>query len=245
MPATEMTRRALVVWDEAAGGAAESVATLVEAMLESDGVVVEVERRLDCLENADLLGTFDLIVPVATDAPVAHDLVVNISEAVARGTGLAICHPQASRGLDGDPLWRFIAGGQRVTSPTRDEIDFRVEIVDGDHPVTEGIEDFELRAEHVYLHVDPALDVLATTEFPLFHWYHSANGHVDMPIVWAKRWGLGRVYCNALGLDPEAGEDDPNQQLVRRGLIWASRGRSAALENGERFEDYFVEGKQD
>jgi len=41
--------------------------------------------------------------------------------------------------------------------------------------------------------------VLATTRFPSVKWYHSTNGEVDMPVVWTKRWGHGRVFYNALG----------------------------------------------
>ena len=39
------------------------------------------------------------------------------------------------------------------------------------------------------MHVDPAIKVHATTSF----------GDVEMPVVWTKTMGQGRVYYNSLG----------------------------------------------
>ena len=52
-------------------------------------------------------------------------------------------------------------------------------------PIIEGMEDFSLRSEQYYLHLDPCVNVLATTEIETVG-PHSANGPVSMPVVYTK-----------------------------------------------------------
>lgn len=56
-----------------------------------------------------------------------------------------------------------------------------------------------MSSEHYYLHVEPSIEVLATTRFPLVSYYHVSNKPVDMPVIWTKFWGNGRVFYNSLG----------------------------------------------
>ena len=93
------------------------------------------------------------------------------------------------------------------------------------------------------LHVDPANHVLATTRFPTVTWHHSPNGPVDVPVAWTRRWGLGRVYYNALGHKANVIAEGPAHEMLRRGLLWAAKGRAAAALSGERHEDYAADGK--
>ena len=240
-----MVRKALVTWGGWEGHEPEAVATLLKGILEADGMQVEMHDSLDCLADADHLKALDLIVPVWTMSKIENDLVVNVSEAVARGTGLAGCHGGMCAAFRDNVLWQFMTGGNWVSHPGDDDTDYMVEITDTNSVLTQGIEDFAVSTEQYYLHVDPAAAVLATTRFPNFHWYHSSNGDVDMPVVWTKRWGLGRVYYNALGHRADVIDRGPALELMTRGLIWASHGREAARTEGERFEDYQVEGKSD
>jgi hypothetical protein len=92
----------------------------------------------------------------------------------------------------GTPRQAPDVGRQPPTSPiagTR----YAVRITNPDHPVTRGISDFEVSSEQYYLHVDPAVKVLATTRFPVADGPHVANGPVDMPVLWTKLFGRGRV----------------------------------------------------
>ena len=77
--------------------------------------------------------------------------------------------------------------------------------------------------EQYYLHVDPAVRVLATTRFPTAEGPHAANGPVDMPVIWTKLFGRGRVYYNALGHNAKVLEQEPVRTLMRRGFTWAAR----------------------
>lgn len=101
--------------------------------------------------------------------------------------------------------------------------------------------DFEVSSEHYYLHVDPAIEVLATTRFPQVNYYHISNKPVDMPVCWTKFWGNGRVFYNSLGHHDDVFDRSPTAAvLMERGLLWAGEGKALAQRLGlttERFEN--------
>jgi len=119
--------------------------------------------------------------------------------------------------------WQFMTGGQWVAHPGNDGVEYRVRIIRGSGPIVEGIGDFSLTSEQYYLHVDPAVRVLATTEFPCAAGPHSPNGKVDMPLAWTKRWGEGRVFYCSLGHHADVFDIPEARLLMERGLLWASR----------------------
>lgn len=90
-------------------------------------------------------------------------------------------------------------GGQWVSHPGGDGIPYTVNICRGSSPIIEGLEDFPVCSEHYYLHVDPAIEVLATTRFPVVHYYHISNKPVDMPVAWTKFWGNGPGVLHFFG----------------------------------------------
>ena len=91
-------------------------------------------------------------------------------------------------------------------------------------PITEGITDFDVKSsEQYYMHVDPAVKVLATTRFPTADGPHVPNGTVDMPVVWTKVFGKGRVCYNSLGHQANVVDSEPNLTLMRRGFAWAAK----------------------
>ena len=89
-----------------------------------------------------------------------------------------------------------------------------------------GVADFEVKSEQYYLHVDPAVKVLATARFPAdgVTGPHDPNGPVEMPTVWTKMYGKGRVFYDALGHQANIVEAEPNLTIMRRGFLWAARG---------------------
>ncbi len=71
------------------------------------------------------------------------------------------------------------------------------------------------------MHVDPAIKVWATTRFPVAPGPHAGNGPVDVPQVWTKLWGNGRVFYNALGHNAAVFDVPEAIELMRRGFRWA------------------------
>lgn len=214
--------KALITWGGWDGHEPEKVADVCRAILEDAGATVTVTDTLDAFDDPAYLQTLNLIVPVWTMSEISRDAATHVSEAVARGTGLAGCHGGMCDAFRGSPLWQFITGGNWVAHPGGDGIRYRVQIC-SDDPLVAGIPDFDVISEQYYLHTDPANTVLATTRTDAVTWYHTPNGPVDMPVVWTRHWGHGRVYYNALGHQADVIRTDPAREMLRRGLIWAGQ----------------------
>jgi type 1 glutamine amidotransferase len=115
-----------------------------------------------------------------------------------------------------------MTGGQWVAHPGNDGTNYRVNIVERDHSITRGIEDFDVSSEQYYMHVDPAVKVLASTRFPVAPGPHVPNGQVDMPVTWIKYYGKGRVFYCSLGHQADIVELPPVLDMCTRGLLWAA-----------------------
>ncbi len=210
-------------------------------LLEKHGFEVNIEGSLDCLADVDALMRLDLVVACWTMGKIDHQLVKNLSRAVGAGVGLAGCHGGMCDSFREDTEWQFMTGGQWVSHPGGDGVRYTVNIRHGSSPITQGLGDFEVESEHYYLHVDPAIEVLATTRFPIVPYYHISNRPVDMPVAWTKFWGNGRVFYNSLGHHDDVFEKSPSAEiLMERGMLWAADGRQNALDHNlttERFEN--------
>jgi type 1 glutamine amidotransferase len=164
-----------------------------------------------------------------------------VAKAVGAGVGLAGCHGGMCDAFRNDTEWQFMTGGQWVSHPGGGDVEYTVNITSNTNPITEGIADFPVKSEHYYLHVDPSIEVLATTRFPLVSYYHISNKPVDMPVVWTKKWGNGRVFYTSLGHHDDVFEKSPPAQtIMKRGMLWAADGKAYAREHGlttERFEN--------
>jgi uncharacterized protein len=211
------------------------------ALLEKEGYQVKISDNLDCLANVEELMELDLIVACWTMGEINREYTKNIAKAVGAGVGLAGCHGGMCDSFRQDVEWQFMTGGQWVSHPGGDGINYMVNVVRGSSSITEGIEDFPVCSEHYYLHVDPAIEVLATTRFPVVPYYHMSNKAVDMPVAWTKYWGNGRVFYNSLGHHDDVFENSPNaQEIMRRGMLWAAEGKQYAVDNNlttDRFEN--------
>ena len=210
-------------------------------MLRRNGFGVEIFDSLDPLGNLDALMALDLMVFCWTMGEIKPEYTRNVSRAVGAGVGLAGCHGGMCDAFRNDTEWQFITGGQWVAHPGGDGVEYTVNICHGSSPITEGLEDFKVCSEHYYLHVDPAIEVLATTRFPVVQYYHCANKPVDMPVAWTKLWGNGRVFYTSLGHHDDVFEKSPSAAvLMERGMLWAADGRRIAREQNlttERFEN--------
>jgi type 1 glutamine amidotransferase len=193
------------------------------------------------LGDPEKLMGLDLIVACWTMGEIPRQYTQNISKAVGAGVGLAGCHGGMCDAFRQDTEWQFMTGGQWVSHPGGDGVEYMVNIRHGSSPIVQGLEDFSVRSEQYYVHVDPAIEVLATTRFPVVPYYHISNKPVDIPVAWTKFWGNGRVFYNSLGHHDDVFEKSPNAEvLMERGMLWAAEGKAYAKEHGltiERFEN--------
>ncbi|WP_028612206.1 ThuA domain-containing protein [Paenibacillus harenae] len=225
-------KKALIVWGGWDGHEPKEVADIFRQVLTGEGFEVEVSDTLEAFADAEKLKGLDLIVPVWTMARIDQKLVDNVSAAVQSGVGLAGCHGGMCDAFRENVDWQFMTGGQWVAHPGNDGVEYTVNIGYSSSPLTEGIDDFTVRSEQYYLHVDPAVEVLATTRFPVTPGPHSLNKAVDMPVVWTKRWGVGRVYYNSLGHHADIIDIPTVKELMRRGFLWCAEGKSLAAAAG-------------
>lgn len=225
-------------WD---GHEPELVAARFAGIMEKHGYSCEVHPDQEALLDLDHVMEMDLIIPCWTMGSIDPKARENIVKAVAAGCGLAGCHGGMCDAFREDVEWQFMTGGQWVSHPGGDGTRYQVNICRGSSPIVEGMEDFEVCSEHYYLHVDPAVEVLATTRFPVVSYYHASNKQVDMPVAWTKFWGNGRVFYSSLGHHDDVFDKFPQAQtLMERGMLWAAQGKEYALTHGldtKRFEN--------
>jgi hypothetical protein len=217
-----MNHKALIVWGGWEGHAPRQVAEFFRDLLAADGFSVEVSDTLDSLLSPKL-AELDLIVPHWTMGGITDEQLQAVCSAVRGGVGLAGCHGGMCDAFRQATEWQFMTGGQWVAHPGNLDVTYTVRITDRRHPITKDMSDFQVRSEQYYMHVDPAAKTLAVTRFPIADGPHVANGPVDMPVVWTKLYGTGRVFYCSIGHDLAAVSLPPVRQLVRRGFLWATK----------------------
>lgn len=225
-------KKALIVWGGWDGHEPKQVSEVCDKILKEHGFETEVSDSLESFRDEEKLKDLDLIVPVWTMGELPNDLVFPISNAVAGGVGIAGCHGGMCDAFRNNVQWQFLTGGNWVSHPGGHLVEYMVNISNSSSELTSGIKDFKIKSEQYYLHVDPAIEVLATTRFPTVTWYHSANREVDMPVVWTKRWGHGRVFYTSIGHHADIFDIPEANEILKRGMLWAADGKRIAVEQG-------------
>jgi uncharacterized protein len=223
-----MSKKALLVrggWD---GHEPVQVSEVFKKVLEKNNFEVEISDSLDAFLDVEKLKSLDLIVPIWTMGKITNEQVKPVLEAVASGVGIAGCHGGMCDAFRENVDWQFMTGGQWVAHPGNDGVEYVVNVKSSSNPIVDGINDFKVKSEQYYVHIDPAIEVLATTRFPVVEGPHAANGQVDVPVVWTKKWGKGRVFYNSLGHHADIFDIEEALTIMERGFIWAAEGKSVA-----------------
>lgn len=219
-------KKALVFYGGWEGHEPAPVSARLSEILEKNGFTVDRCEGLACLEDGKHLLEYDLIVPCYTMGTLPRNCEKNVLMAVSQGVGLAGCHGGMCDAFRASTDWQFMTGGQWVAHPGNDGVEYTVNICRGSSSIIEGIENFTLKSEQYYLHIDPAVEVLATTRFPLADGPHAVNKPADMPVAWTKYWGRGRVFYCSLGHHVDVFDACPEAQLLmERGMLWAADGK--------------------
>ena len=195
-------------------------AEIFATCLKSEGYRTEIVDTLEIYCDAERLRRFDLIVPVWTMGTITNDQEKGLLDAIRSGIGIAGWHGSMADSFRNNTEYQFMVGGQWVAHPGN-IITYRVNIVNHQDPITANISDFVMKSEQYYMHVDPSNEVLATTTFggDILPWI---EGTV-MPVVWKRRWGDGKVFYCSLGHIAKDFDVPEAREIVRRGLLWATR----------------------
>ena len=219
-----MSKKALIVYGGWDGHEPTQVAEVFADILTAEGFQVEVSDTLDSFKDEEKLLNLSLIVPVWTSGTITPEQVNPVLKAVAAGVGIAGCHGGMCDAFRENTDWQFMTGSQWVAHPGNDGVKYSVNIVkSSSSPITEGIHDFVVVSEQYYLHVDPAVNVLASTAFPIVKGAHDTNGVIQMPVVYTKMWGNGKVFYNSLGHHADIFNIQEARELMRRGFLWAAK----------------------
>ncbi len=212
-------REALIVWGGWSGHEPEQCAAIVAGMLREDGFQVYVESSTEAFADP-AIRDLSLIVPIYTMSKIEKEEVANLTQAVENGVGLAGFHGGMCDAFRDSVDYQFMCGGQWVAHPGK-IVDFWVDVARPDDPIMQGIARFPYRSEQYYMHVDPAIEILATTTFSGEHaWWIEG---VVMPVAWKHRYGKGRVFYQALGHVAAEFEVPEMRTMLRRGMNWAAR----------------------
>ncbi|MGV8833705.1 MAG: ThuA domain-containing protein [Devosia sp.] len=212
-------REAMIVWGGWSGHEPEQCARIVQNWLEEDGFKVYVEDSTEAFADP-AIKDLSLIVPIVTMSKIEKEEVANLTAAVQGGVGLGGFHGGMADAFRDSVDYQFMVGGQWVQHPGN-IIDYRVDITRPDDPTMAGVKGFPYHSEQYYMHVDPSIEVLATTTFNGDHaaWIDG----VVMPVVWKHKHGAGRVFYSALGHVASEFAVPEMATILRRGLNWAAR----------------------
>jgi uncharacterized protein len=228
-------RRALVVrggWD---GHMPVETTDAMLPFLRDNGFDVHVSDSTAVYADAAVMDGVDLIVQVVTMSTIADDEFAGLQRAVLGGTGLAGWHGGIADAFRNTADYLHMIGGQfahhaakppeeRTGEQSDNYIPYTVHITDAgrQHPITQGIEDFDLVTEQYWVLSDEYNDVLATTTQEARD-FDAWNRPVTAPAIWTRQWGNGRVFVSAPGHRLEVVESQPLRTIIERGLLWAAR----------------------
>ena len=212
-------KSALFVWGGWEGHEPKKCVDIFAPWLRKQGYLVEVSDTLDAYLEYDKLRRLSLIVTVWTQGTITREQEKGLLDAVRSGVGVAGWHGGMGDAFRNNVEYQFMVGGQWVAHPGG-VIDYVVNVVDHEDPVTAGLEDFKMRSEQYYMHVDPGVKVLAVTTFggEYAPWI---EGTV-MPVAWKKMYGKGRVFYTSLGHVADDFKVPEALEIVKRGMLWAS-----------------------
>jgi type 1 glutamine amidotransferase len=169
--------------------------------------ITKVEEDLDALV-APNLDPYDLIVFYYTVGEISDAQKNGLLNHIASGKGYVGIHSAADSFRE-CPEYRAMVGGHFTTHPRYR--DYQVNVVDSEHSITEGLDEFMVTDEQYILDYDHRVHVLASAL-----WKGDA-----MPVAWTKSWGNGRVFYLALGHDANACQHEMFGTLLQRGALWA------------------------
>jgi type 1 glutamine amidotransferase len=213
-------KKALIVWGGWEGHEPKACAEIFAPFLRDQGYSVEVSNSLDTFLDASIMKSLSLVVPVWTMGTITKDQEQGLLDAIKSGVGIAGWHGGMADSFRDSTNYQFMVGGQWVEHPG-DIIDYEVNIIDHDDPITAELSDFKMQSEQYYMHVDPSNKVLATTTFndDPFSWIEG----VVMPVVWKRTYGKGKVFYSSLGHIAKDFDVPEAREIVHRGMLWASR----------------------
>jgi len=213
-------KKILVVYGGWEGHQPKIFAEKITKWLLDQEAEVKLVKGTSIYTNTNVMKDLDLVIQHITMSKMSPQETKGLINTIARGVGLAGCHGGLGDSFRDNTEYQYMVGGQFVKHPGG-QVTYTVNIESKNDPITYGIKDFSLHTEQYYMHIDPNLEVLASTKFSGIHdsWIKGAV----VPVVWKKLYGKGRVFYNSIGHSKETFEIPEVWTLIKRGVVWAAQ----------------------
>ena len=159
---------------------------------------------------AETLADYDALMLYANHTRIAPEQEKALLDFVAGGKGLVVLHCASFMFQNSEPFIALVGGQfQRHGSG-----EFRAEIVQPEHPIMKGFENFTTPWDETYVHTkhNPADRVVLMER---------VDEKGREPYTWVRTHGKGRVFYTAFGHDERTWTVPGFQALVERGTAWA------------------------
>lgn len=183
---------------------------LVDLLRKTGDFQVTLSEDLDDLKT-ESIRKYDVVLFYCTGINFADaEQEQGICEFVRDGGGYAGIHSATDSFKKSDAYWELVGGRFAGHGGGK----YTVYIYDKEHPITAGMEDFEISDEtysHHY-HKNACMRCLI----------RMSRGEERQCMGWVQHYGQGRVFYTGLGHGRAAWENPQFQRLVVRGLYWAA-----------------------
>jgi len=168
-------------------------------------------------QKYDLLLTYDMNTFPTTDQQRER-----FAALIESGMPLIVMHHSLG-GYEHWTLYRQMIGGQYLretieidgtsypASSYKYNLDIAVQVMDKEHPITRGIENFTIIDEgYKNLYVRAGIHVLLKTDHP----------DASPEVAWTTRYGKGTIFVIALGHDNKAYENPSLRRILHQAIQW-------------------------
>jgi type 1 glutamine amidotransferase len=169
-------------------------------------------------KDYDVLVMYDMVPAITPEQQQAFVALLQ------KGIGVVSLHHNMGAHRDWDEFRKIIGGKFFVKEGEVDGKkysqsgwahggDLRITVADKQHPVTKGVEDFQIKDEtYNKYYVAPNVKVLLKTD----------NPQNDPNVAWVTKYGQSRVFYFMLGHDHLAWENPAYPKLLAQGIRWAA-----------------------
>ena len=195
---------------------------LRETLITSDKFDVRLCEDAGVLDSTATVSHYDLVFLALYNAKtptLSVDAKANLLSFVKNGKGLAISHLSSASFKEWEEFPKLCGRcwvmGKSGHGP---RAVFKARIANKDHPITQGLADFEADDElYAKLQGDVAITVLVEADSD---WSKKTE-----PLAFTVEYGKGRVFHETFGHDGKALRNPAVQKLIQRGCEWAATGK--------------------
>jgi uncharacterized protein len=195
---------------------------LRDTLVASGKFEVRVCEDAGVLDSAATLGRYDLVLLHLYNAKtptLSAGAKENLASFVKGGKGLVISHLSSASFKEWEEFPKLCGRcwvmGKSGHGP---RAVFQARITKTNHPITQGLADFEADDElYAKLHGDAPITVLVEAD--------SDFSKKTEPLAFTIEYGKGRVFHETFGHDAKALRNPTVQKLIQRGCEWAATGK--------------------